>query len=157
MQSAVLLGDRYQLGVLIGRGGMADVFRSRDLHTGRDVAVKLFRPGLDLAETRRRRRRELAMLSSLEHDGLVCVLDVRAGDGSDALYLVVELVEGPTLRERFAEKPLGDREVGALGAALCDAVAYMHGRGVVHRDIKPANVLLGNTDGRTQPKLTDSG
>lgn len=158
----VVLGDRYELLELLGRGGMADVFQALDRRTGRTVAVKLFRPGIDLMESDRRLRREVELLESLQHPGLVRVLDADVGDDAIAgqrAYVVMELIDGPTLADRIRREPLEPAQAAALGAALCSALAYVHERGVVHRDVKPANVLLtrsGHTDVIT-PKLTDFG
>ena len=149
--TGTVLAERYHLGRLIARGGMADVFEAHDALLDRRVAVKVFRA----AEAAHRERfdAEVRLLAGLNHPGLVAVYDAgeRAGDG----YMVLELVEGPTLRDVLADRaPLPDREVAALGATLADALAHVHERGIVHRDLTPANVLCG-TDG--SPRLTDFG
>ncbi len=158
-----VLDDRYELGPLLGRGGMSDVFRAHDRQAGRDVAVKIFRPGVDLLDAGRRRRREVALVLSLQHPGLVSVLDADPGDASDhdgPAYFVVELVEGQTLGRLIRSAPLAEPAVARVGARLCSTLAYIHARGIVHRDVKPANVLMapdpGSVDG-SSPKLTDFG
>ena len=158
----VLLDERYELGPLLGRGGMSDVYRARDRHTGHDVAVKIFRPGVDLMDAGHRRRREVQLVVSLSHPGLVRVLDADDGEptGDGPAYLVVELVEGQTLGRLIRQEPLTEPAVARLGADLCSALAYVHARGIVHRDVKPANVLMAADPGRPggwSPKLTDFG
>jgi hypothetical protein len=130
---------------------MAEVHEAHDDLLDRRVAVKVFRA----AEAAHRDRfdAEVRLLASLNHPGLVAVYDAgeHAGDG----YMVLELVEGPTLRDVLADRaPLPAHEVAALGATLADALAHVHERGIVHRDLTPANVLCG-ADGT--PRLTDFG
>ncbi|MCD2193227.1 serine/threonine protein kinase [Actinomycetospora endophytica] len=142
---------RYTLGDLIGRGGAAEVFRARDELLGRDVAVKLFPAGVGEADESRRQR-EVQTLAGMNHPGLVTIYDVGA-EGSRA-YFVMQLIEGESLADRIRSGPLRLGDVVALGAALADALTYVHRHGVVHRDIKPGNVLL-DTEGR--PHLSDFG
>ncbi|MGV3759388.1 MAG: serine/threonine-protein kinase [Actinomycetota bacterium] len=146
-----VLADRYRLDRRIARGGMAEVFEAHDEVLGRRVAVKVFRS----AEAAHRDRfdAEVRLLAGLSHPGLVAVYDAgeHGGDG----FMVLELVEGPTLRRTLDERaPLPATEVAALGATLADALAHVHDRGIVHRDLTPANVLCG-PDGT--PRLTDFG
>jgi eukaryotic-like serine/threonine-protein kinase len=142
---------RYTLGDLIGRGGAAEVYRARDELLGRDVAVKLFPAGVGEADESRRQR-EVQTLAGMNHPGLVTIYDVGA-EGSRA-YFVMQLIEGESLADRIRSGPLRQGDVVALGAALADALTYVHRHGVVHRDIKPGNVLL-DTEGR--PHLSDFG
>ncbi|MCD2188568.1 serine/threonine-protein kinase [Actinomycetospora soli] len=142
---------RYTLGDLIGRGGAAEVYRARDELLGRDVAVKLFPAGVGEADESRRQR-EVQTLAGMNHPGLVTIYDVGA-EGSRA-YFVMQLIEGESLADRIRTGPLRPGDVVALGAALGDALTYVHRHGVVHRDIKPGNVLL-DTEGR--PHLSDFG
>ncbi|GLZ56141.1 serine/threonine-protein kinase [Actinomycetospora sp. NBRC 106378] len=142
---------RYTLGDLIGRGGAAEVYRARDELLGRDVAVKLFPAGVGEADESRRQR-EVQTLAGMNHPGLVTIYDVGA-EGSRA-YFVMQLIEGESLADRIRSGPLRPGDVVALGAALGDALTYVHRHGVVHRDIKPGNVLL-DTEGR--PHLSDFG
>jgi len=144
-------GGRYALGDLIGRGGAAEVFRARDELLGRDVAVKLFPAGVGEADESRRQR-EVQTLAGMNHPGLVTIYDV--GQEGSRAYFVMQLVEGDSLAERLRNGALGLGDVVALGAALADALTYVHRHGVVHRDIKPGNVLL-DQDGR--PHLSDFG
>jgi serine/threonine protein kinase len=148
---SVLLADRYRLGEVLGTGGVAQVRRARDVLLARDVAIKLFKPGQDLADAHRIDN-EICALAGLSHPGLVTVYD--ADPGSETPYVVLELIEGSTLRERVADGPMDVKDVRRVGAALADALAHVHTRGLVHRDVKPSNILL-DADG--QPRLADFG
>jgi hypothetical protein len=134
-----LLSGRYRIERMIGQGGMADVFRAVDITGGDPVAVKLVRsadPGLA-----RRFAQEAKALARLEHPGLVRLID--AGVHDEQAFLVMELVEGPTLAARLRRGALSPLRTAMLGRTLAGALAYVHGHGIVHRDVKPANVLLG--------------
>jgi eukaryotic-like serine/threonine-protein kinase len=147
-----LLADRFELGDLLGAGGMADVHRARDRVLHREVAVKVLREGTTDASDRERFTREARTLAGLSHQGLVMLLDV--GTAGDRPFLVMELVEGPTLASLVGAGPADPDVVAQAGAQVAEALAYAHGAGVVHRDVKPANVLLG-PGGRA--KLADFG
>ncbi|GAA3501788.1 serine/threonine-protein kinase [Streptomyces prasinosporus] len=149
--SAEVLAGRYRLDARIGSGGAADVHRGLDLRLRRPVAVKVFRTGGD-ADMEERFRSEGVILARLHHPGLVTAYDAGRHDGR--AYLVMQLIEGPTLKDRIAEAPLSPEETAALGAGLARALAHAHEAGVVHRDVKPSNILL---DGAGRPHLTDFG
>ncbi|OLF07882.1 serine/threonine-protein kinase [Actinophytocola xanthii] len=151
MDNERLLGNRYRLGALLGRGGAADVHEAREVHSGRQVAVKLFRSGGDVAD-RTRFAAEAELLAGLSHPRLVPVYDVQLD--ADPPYLVMRLVPGGTMRDSIERGPLAPSRVADLGAQLTDALAHIHARGVIHRDIKPSNVLIGS-DGACY--LTDFG
>ncbi|XVS67826.1 serine/threonine-protein kinase [Actinosynnema sp. CA-299493] len=146
-----LLAGRYKLAGALGSGGMAEVYRAWDTALCRDVAVKLFQPSADL-DDRRRFDNEVRTLAGLSHPGLVSVYDT--GGSDRGAFLVLQLVDGRTLRTHIARGPLAVEEVRRLGARLAEALAYVHERGVVHRDVKPSNILL-DRDGR--PYLADFG
>jgi serine/threonine protein kinase len=145
------LADRYDLVRHIARGGMGDVYEAVDRVLHRHVAVKVFRS----ASPRDRERfdAEIRLLASLDHPTLVRVYD--AGELGDDAYLVMELVDGPTLAHRLAEGgPLPAEEVAAIGAELAAALASIHARDVVHRDVTTSNVLC-DAEGRV--RLVDFG
>lgn len=149
--SAEILAGRYRLDARIGSGGAADVHRGFDLRLRRAVAVKLFRPGTGL-ESEEGFASEAVILARLQHPGLVTAYDAGRHDGR--AYLVMQLIEGPTLRARIAGGALSCEETAELGAGLAQALAHAHEAGIVHRDVKPSNILLG-ASGR--PYLTDFG
>jgi serine/threonine protein kinase len=146
-----LLADRYELGELVGGGGMAEVYRSTDRLLDRPVAVKLFRPPLDPL-ARRRFDDEGVALARLAHPGLVSIYDV--GSLGDRPFLVMEFIEGESLQSRLLSGPLPLDQVTRIGAVLAEALAHAHARGVVHRDVKPSNIML---DHNGMPHLTDFG
>ncbi|MBV8932050.1 MAG: serine/threonine protein kinase [Kutzneria sp.] len=145
------LAGRYRLDELIGAGGVARVYRAFDQRLDRYVAVKLFQPALD-AVARRRFVHEARVLGALNHPGLVRLFDVGVDEGR--AYLVMELIDGPTLLDMVSQEPLPSIAVARLGAKLADALAYVHASGVVHRDIKPSNILI---DADQEPRLADFG
>ncbi len=159
--TALLLKGRYELGALVGQGGLAAVYRARDANLGRDVAVKVFRDNANAEEVFARQEAEVNMLATLVHPGIVTLLDaaVDRNATSTRIYYVMELVEGRDLRSRLDEGPLPPRQVAQLGSDIAEALEYVHHRDIVHRDIKPANILLGDylDDGRMRAKLTDFG
>ncbi len=146
-----LLHGRYALDDLIGRGGMASVYRGIDLVLGRTVAIKALNDAAEDPTFPERLRSEARTLAMLDHPGLVSLLD--AGIVEGRTFLVLELVEGGTLRDLLDTSRLDATQVAVLGHQLADALAYVHDAGIVHRDIKPANVLIG--DGG--PRLADFG
>lgn len=158
----LFLGQRYRITELIGTGGAASVHRATDENLGREVAVKLFRPTVQEDDDYRRQHTETLLLATLNHPGLVTLLDAGVHhdeDGRVLSYLVMELVDGPDLRRTLKSGPLPPVSVASLGADLADALAYVHSQGVIHRDVKPANILLypQDHDSRLYPKLTDFG
>jgi serine/threonine protein kinase len=134
-----LLDSRYQLGPVLGRGGMATVYAATDTKLRRSVAVKLFRPGVD-ENTSARLETEARLLGGLSHPGLLKVYDVCIA--ADESYLVLQLIKGCTLRKLVNEGPMRPVVVARLGARLAETLQYVHSRPIVHRDLKPSNVLL---------------
>ncbi len=159
----VLLGHRYRTTELIGSGGAASVYRAVDENLGREVAVKLFNATVNGDDETRRQQTEMQLLATLNHPGLVTLLDAGVNvdaEGRAASYLVMELVDGPDLRGKLKEGPLSSPATAALGADLADALNFVHSNGVIHRDVKPANILLfpqEDQDTRLYPRLTDFG
>lgn len=143
--TGVVVAGRYRLSGRIGRGSSADVYGARDEVLQRPVAVKVFRFDTAVGEDRRRIDAEVRLLASLRHPGLVTVFDAGTfgDDGAEGTpYLVMELINGPTLSQRLSDGPLAPEEAARLGAESAATLAYVHAAGVVHRDIKPANILL---------------
>ncbi|PZG85852.1 serine/threonine protein kinase [Streptomyces sp. NTH33] len=142
-----LVGDgRYRLTHRLGRGGMAEVFAAEDVRLGRTVAVKLLRA--DLAEdptSKARFTREAQSVAGLNHHAIVAVYDSGEDQvgGQAVPYIVMELVEGRTIRDLLltAEAP-GPEQALIIVSGVLEALAYSHQHGIVHRDIKPANVII---------------
>lgn len=141
-----LFAGRYRLGTVLGRGAMADVVHAHDHVLGRSVAVKIFRHD-EPPDTARRIDAEIRTLASLSHPGLVTLYDAGTAldpSGVPVPYLVMELVDGPTLSAYRRSRTMDTAHVARIGYELAEALAYIHGQGVVHRDIKPANILLAH-------------
>jgi len=148
-----VVAERFEVNRVAAQGGMATVFRAVDRQTGRDVALKLLAASAN--DEGGRFAREARVLAELTHPGIVRY--VAHGITPDGLcYLAMEWLEGETLRQRLERKPLTLAESLALVAALAEALAEAHGRGVVHRDLKPSNVFLPGGDA-TAAKLLDFG
>jgi len=148
---------RYEVELLLGEGGWGRVFLARDPMLRRQVAIKVLRDDLGPPRERgkalaERVREEARAAATLSHPGLVALHDM-GDDEQVGLYLVFELVRGPTLRERLHEGPLGAEEVGRIAVALAAALTHAHAAGLVHRTVKPENVMIAPTG----PKLTDFG
>jgi serine/threonine protein kinase len=135
-----VLDDRYQLVRLLGRGGMSDVYQALDQRSSNAVALKIVRSGDP--EMARRLAQEARALERLVHPGLITLLET--GSVGDQAYLVMELVDGPSLATFLRDGPLSSQDTATLGARLADALAYVHEQGIVHRDVKPSNILLGS-------------
>jgi serine/threonine protein kinase len=137
-----LLDDRYRLGTLLGVGGVAEVFRAIDERLHRGVAVKLFRG--DVADQLQRHEEEMRTLARLNHASLVTVYDAGTDSVTGQPYLVMALVEGSTLADQLRAGRVTPDRAAEVGAAVADALAYIHGQGLIHRDVKPANVLVSS-------------
>ncbi|HEX5761696.1 MAG TPA: serine/threonine-protein kinase [Solirubrobacterales bacterium] len=149
MGSLVL--DRFLIERRIGSGGFGVVYEAWDGRLERSVAVKAIE---SRGEARRRVLREAQAAARLNHPGIVTLYEMGEEDGN--ALLVTEMVEGDTLAQLSADGALSDREVGEIGADLCEALDHAHARGVVHRDVKPQNVLVGD-EGEPRAKLMDFG
>ena len=149
-QGPTMLGDRYEIGETLGRGGMAEVHEGYDLRLGRRVAVKILRPELARDPSFHQRfRREAHSAAALNHPNIVAVYDTgedTLGSGPTAVtvpYIVMEYVDGMTLRQLLGSgrRLLPERALEITSGILA-ALDYSHRHGIVHRDIKPANVML---------------
>jgi serine/threonine protein kinase len=157
-----VVGGRYRLGEVIGRGGMSTVYCAHDENLGRDVALKLFAPQAPDADELKRQEAEVQLLATLNHPSLVTLfdagIDTRLPD-EPRPFLTMELVDGQDLRSRIRHSPVPLDELAVIGAGIADALAYVHGLGIIHRDIKPGNILLVQIrpGEPLRPKLTDFG
>ncbi|WP_342768932.1 Stk1 family PASTA domain-containing Ser/Thr kinase [Frondihabitans australicus] len=157
-----LLANRYQIGRLIGHGGMANVYLGTDSRLGRQVAIKLMKSQLATDPSFRSRfRQEAQAAARMAHPTIVRVFDAGEETTRDALgntvlvpYIVMEYVEGRMLKDLIAEGPLPPKEAVRITEGILTALEYSHRAGVVHRDIKPGNVMLTHTG---QVKVMDFG
>ncbi len=159
MTDGALVGDRFRIIERIGIGGMADVYRAEDARLHRTVAIKILRGAVDDPESVERAVSETTLLASLNHRGLVTLYDAHVSATSSS-YLVMEYVDGITLRRHMDDGCLAPREAAALTRDLAEALHVAHESGIVHRDIKPSNVLLAPSPlphERWRPKLADFG
>ncbi|MBT2248301.1 Stk1 family PASTA domain-containing Ser/Thr kinase [Arthrobacter sp. BHU FT2] len=158
-----VLGNRYELGNLIGRGGMADVYRGTDTRLGRTVAIKILRP--DMArdpQFQARFKREAQSVAALNHSSIVAIYDTgeqQVHDGSEDTvrlpYIVMEFVDGRTLRDLIRAKEVSISQAIDYCLGVLAALEYSHRAGIVHRDIKPANVMY--CEGTNTVKVMDFG
>jgi serine/threonine protein kinase len=122
---------------------MADVYEASDMRLGRSVAVKIFRQHTELSGNEARQQREIQVLARLQHPNIVSVFDAGTQDGSS--FVVMQLIDGATLATRITTSALDLAGVRHVGAAVADALTYVHSAGMVHRDVKPANILCGSS------------
>jgi len=144
-----LLGDRYELEGVVGRGGMAEVYRARDIRLDRVVAIKTLRADLARDQTFQARfRREAQSAASLNNPSIVAVYDTGEdlSTGMPVPYIVMEYVDGRTVRDLLIEghRLLPERALEIISGVL-RALEYSHQAGIVHRDIKPGNVMVTRT------------
>jgi len=140
----------YEILALLGSGGMGEVYRALDVRLHREVAIKVLPD--NLGGDRERFQREVRAASSLTNPHICAVYDVGEADGR--LFLVMELVEGPTLREYARERSLDAAEVIEIGFQVADALEAAHAKGIIHRDIKPGNIMISK---RRHVKVLDFG
>ena len=137
-----IFNSRYELGAMIGTGGMADVYIAQDLRLNRKVAVKILRSDLarDPAFVARFKKEALAA-GGLNNPGIVAVFD-SGEDGADS-YIVMELVKGQTLRELLqSDTNVSQDEAVTIVLEVLEALEYSHRQGIIHRDIKPGNIMI---------------
>jgi len=153
-----VIDDRFTIKQRIGRGGMGAVYRAMQHSMGREVAIKVINPRLggDVAAAKRFLR-EAKLTSRLSHPNTVTVLDF-GQTSAGALYLVMELLHGLTLKEHLAKGAMPIERFVKIGVQICDALDAAHHANVIHRDLKPSNVLvLADPPGRDFVKVLDFG
>jgi eukaryotic-like serine/threonine-protein kinase len=141
LSSGEIVAGRYEVVSLLGRGGMGAVYRARDQVSGLHVAVKVLHAGSDDDEAASRFRREIEILSRVEHPGIVRIFDW--GVIGTRMYFAAELIDGEDVRTILrARGRVSPEETAQIGARVADALAAAHALGVVHRDVKPHNVMI---------------
>ena len=137
----------------LGRGGMGVVYHATQVSLGRDVALKIVLAGAHAGWGERSRlRMEAETVAGMKHPNIVSIYEI--GEHDNLPYLALEFVEGGSLAQALARRPMASEQAAAMAETLAQTMCYVHQRGVVHRDLKPANVLL-TLDG--VPKITDFG
>src|SRR3954469_11112286 len=136
------LGGRYRMESLLGQGGMAQVFKGTDTVLGRPVAIKILAPQYAKDPSFVERfRREAQSAAALNHPNIVGVYDTGSDDNTH--YIVMEYIEGRTLRDVIREEgPLLPERAAEIAGDVCAALAFAHSHGIVHRDVKPANIMM---------------
>ncbi|AIY02389.1 non-spific serine/threonine protein kinase [Arthrobacter sp. PAMC 25486] len=162
-----VLNDRYEIGELLGRGGMADVYKAQDKRLGRAVAIKLLRADVARdSQLQARFRREAQAVAGLNHPFIVSVYDTgehithdHVRDSAHVPYIVMEYVHGKTLRDLIRSKDINIEQAVNYTLGVLAALDYSHRAGIVHRDIKPANVMVTEDDHGVlgQVKVMDFG
>src|SRR5262249_32056554 len=143
----------HEITALLGKGGMGEVYRARDLKLKRDVAIKVLPDEFSRDGDRvSRMQREAEVLASLNHPNIASIYDFE--EAGETRFLVLELVEGETVADRVRRGPIPIEEALEIGKNICDALEAAHDKGIVHRDLKPANVKI-TPDGKV--KVLDFG
>ena len=131
----------YEVLAPVGEGGMGEVYRARDARLNRSVAIKVLPSAISSDPDRMRRfEQEARSIAALNHPNILAIHDVGVQDGTS--YLVMEMLEGETLRERLNHGPLPVRKAVEIGTQIAYGLAAAHERGIVHRDLKPENIFL---------------
>ena len=154
LKAGMIIAERYEVLGKIGTGGMADVYKAKDHKLNRFVAVKVLKPEFRDDKTFIRKfRSEAQAAAGLTHPNIVNVFDV--GDDEGVYYIVMELIEGITLKEYIAKKgKLSIKEATSIAIQVSMGLEAAHNHGIVHRDVKPQNIII-STDGKV--KVTDFG
>jgi serine/threonine protein kinase len=144
---ATLFAARYVLGSVLGSGGTSTVYRAHDPLLARDIAIKIVDADHGAVERIMREKREMALLATLNHPSLVTLYDagVAPWDKQIRSYVVMELIDGPTLQARIRSGPIAFDELARMLFNLVDALMIVHHNGIVHQRINPENILLAST------------
>src|SRR6202789_4605046 len=146
----------YEILGRLGGGGMGLVFRAWDERLHREVAIKLLHDNYKMPGMRERFLQEARAASALNHPNICTIFDI--GEQGGDPYLVMELLEGETLKDRIARGALPAEEIIRYTEEITEALTVAHAKGIVHRDIKPANIfLVAMANGRSQAKVLDFG
>ena len=147
LKTGMIIAERYEILGKIGTGGMADVYKAKDHKLNRFVAVKVLKPEFREDTTFIRKfRSEAQAAAGLTHPNIVNVFDV--GDDEGVYYIVMELIEGITLKEYIAKKgKLSIKEATSIAIQVSMGLEAAHNHGIVHRDVKPQNIII-STDGK---------
>lgn len=147
---ATVIAGRYELTAPISHGGMGEVWRGYDTVLDRDIAVKLIRPQILMVDEEReelvgRFRREARVTAKVEHPGVPAVFDAAFDNGSDQLFIVMQLVHGASLSDVLAERgALSTAWAASIAAQICSVLTYAHAVPIVHRDLKPGNIMIAH-------------
>ena len=154
LKTGMIIAERYEIVSKIGTGGMADVYKAMDHKLNRFVAVKVLKPEFrEDATFVKKFRSEAQAAAGLTHPNIVNVFDV--GDDEGVYYIVMELIEGITLKEYISKKgKLSVKEATSIAIQVSMGLEAAHSHGIVHRDVKPQNIII-STDGKV--KVTDFG
>ena len=146
----------YEIQSRLGGGGMGHVFKAWDGRLHREVAIKLLHNEFAMSGMRERFLREARAASALNHPNICTIFDIGEQDGDP--YLVMELLEGETLRDRIINRTIQNDEIVCVAREVAEALGAAHAKGIIHRDIKPANIfLVGRPNGASQAKVLDFG
>ena len=139
--------DHYEIIQQLGRGGMGIVYKARDKHLDRVVALKVL-PADKVADSVRKQRfvHEAKSASALHHPNIVVIYDIATSDGTD--YIAMEYIAGHNLQQMLTGKPLRFRDALNIAVQMADALAAAHRAGIIHRDLKPANVMIDESGRR---------
>ena len=154
LKTGMIIAERYEIAAKIGTGGMADVYKAKDHKLNRNVAVKILKAEFRKDATFVKKfRSEAQAAAGLTHPNIVSVYDV--GDDEGVYYIVMELIEGITLKEYINKKGrLSVKEATSIAIQVCMGLEAAHNHGIIHRDVKPQNIIISN-DGKV--KVTDFG
>jgi serine/threonine protein kinase len=135
--------SHYKILEKLGSGGMGTVFRAKDFELGRDVAIKILREDLSADPERLRRfEQEARSASALNHPNIITIHEIGTDDSTP--YIVMELVEGETLRETLDDGPLPTKKLLQVATQIAEGLTKAHAAGIVHRDLKPENLMITN-------------